>query len=179
MPYPICRHIKTNGLQCQSPALIGHRLCYFHTRQATRHRNYRPNQDLDPFFEPGRHIRLNIIEDRDSLLTALSQTVNAMATGQIELKHGKAILYGLSLASQAIQQQEVQQKDNPELAPSPGTVVQHIVYSEDYLDLAPPDPDNTAKLEQLKTLDAQFQSAPAVSISDAASIELTDAEQEP
>ena len=29
---PLCRHIKTNGIRCQSAALSGESFCYFHER---------------------------------------------------------------------------------------------------------------------------------------------------
>jgi hypothetical protein len=136
MSYPICRLIKTTGLQCQSPALLGLRFCYFHARQTLRHANYRPNPAFDPFFEHGKHIRLNPVEDRDSLQMALSQTVNALATGQIELKHAKAILYGLQLSAQNIKELEA----HPEWSP-PTRMVQTMVISADKLDLACPEPE--------------------------------------
>ncbi len=31
MQYPLCRHIRTNGLRCKSPALTEAPYCYFHT----------------------------------------------------------------------------------------------------------------------------------------------------
>ena len=34
---PICRHLKTNGLRCQSPALKGEPFCYFHARLHKHH----------------------------------------------------------------------------------------------------------------------------------------------
>jgi len=33
--YQLCRHIKTNGQRCQSPALLGSAFCYFHSRVHT------------------------------------------------------------------------------------------------------------------------------------------------
>ena len=38
MVFRVCRHIKTNGLQCQSPALREDKFCYFHTRLRRLHR---------------------------------------------------------------------------------------------------------------------------------------------
>ena len=153
MSYPLCRHIKTTGLQCQSPALLGNRFCYYHVRLASRHSNYRPNRALDPFFEPGKHIRLNALEDRASIQMAISQTVNAIATGQIELKRAKAILYGLQLAAQSIKELEA----HPELAPDPKSMVQSIVPSPDHLDLAPPNPDALPQTPETKTLEGQTE----------------------
>ena len=140
----LCRHIKTNGIQCQSPALLYQRFCYHHQRLNASHRNFRPNTHLDPFFEAGRHIRLVPIEDRHSALVALSQTVNAMAAGQIELKHAKGILYGLNLALQSIKQQEA----HPELAPDPNAMVQNVIHSEDKIDIVPIDPELAAANRQ-------------------------------
>ena len=134
MPVPLCRHIMASGLRCQSPALTMQRSCYFHRRQTSRHKNFSPNPRLDPFFEPGRHIRLLPVEDRSSLQMAISQTVNALATGQIEIKYGRAILFGLSLAAQQIRELEA----HPQSAPDPARVVTDIVFSDDHLDLVPP-----------------------------------------
>jgi hypothetical protein len=70
---------------------------------------------------------------------ALSQTVGALATGQIELKAGIAVLYGLQLAIQNMKQLEAR----PELTPNPETVVQSVETSLDHLDLAPRSPGPT------------------------------------
>jgi len=74
---------------------------------------------------------------------AISQTVNAIATGQIELKHAKAILYGLNLALQSIRELEA----HPELAPRTEQMIKTIVYSDDYHDLAPSDGTQTLEAE--------------------------------
>ncbi len=36
MRYLLCRHIKTNGVQCQSPSLADAQYCFFHARLHTR-----------------------------------------------------------------------------------------------------------------------------------------------
>ncbi len=33
--YRVCRHIKTNGLRCGSPALTGGQFCYYHSKMHT------------------------------------------------------------------------------------------------------------------------------------------------
>jgi hypothetical protein len=35
--YMHCRHIKTNGLRCESPALKGSQFCYDHPNRLWRH----------------------------------------------------------------------------------------------------------------------------------------------
>ena len=36
--YAVCRHLKTNGRRCQSPALTGGALCFFHRNLHQTHR---------------------------------------------------------------------------------------------------------------------------------------------
>ena len=98
MQYPICRHIKTNGLQCQAPALNEAPYCYFHTRLHQRHRGFRYSEATRPYLIPGQHIELSPLEDRESVQLAISVVVNALATGQLETRRASAILYGLQLA---------------------------------------------------------------------------------
>jgi hypothetical protein len=56
MNLDLCRHIKSNGTRCKSPALTERPFC-------------------------------------------LSLVINALATGQLEIKRATALLYGLQLAS--------------------------------------------------------------------------------
>ena len=42
MQYALCRHIKTNGTQCQAPSLADGLWCFFHTRLHQRHSRFRP-----------------------------------------------------------------------------------------------------------------------------------------
>jgi hypothetical protein len=69
MQYDLCRHIKTNGLRCQDAALT----------EATR-----------GYLIPGQHIELTALEDheedRKSVQVSLSVVINALATGQLEIK---------------------------------------------------------------------------------------------
>lgn len=99
MQYPICRHIKTNGLQCQSPALSGCQWCFFHNRLHQRHSRYRYTENSRDRLIPGQHIELYPLEDAESIQVALSLVINALATGHLESKRATALLYGLQLAS--------------------------------------------------------------------------------
>ncbi len=97
--YPLCRHIKTNGLQCHAPALVGGQWCYFHNRLHTRHSRFRPNDANREYFTRGRDLELCALEDRESVQLAISVVINALATNNIETKRATALLYGLQLAS--------------------------------------------------------------------------------
>ncbi len=99
MPNSICRHIRTNGLQCKAPALSGQTFCYFHTRLYQRHRPFRHTPETAGYLMPGQHIQLAPLEDRESIQVAISQVINALATGQLEPRRATALLYGLQLAS--------------------------------------------------------------------------------
>jgi hypothetical protein len=99
MQYPACRHIKTNGLQCQSPALTEASYCYFHNRLHQRHAGFRHTPATRGYLIPGQHIELTALEDRESVQIALSVVINALATGHLETKRATVLLYGLQLAS--------------------------------------------------------------------------------
>src|SRR5438270_1976894 len=99
MQYELCRHVKTNGLQCKGAALAGGIWCYFHHRLHQRHSAFRPTQATRGYLIPGQHIELTALEDRESVQVALSVVINALATGQLDIKRATALLYGLQLAS--------------------------------------------------------------------------------
>lgn len=94
MAFQICRHIKTNGLQCQSPNLANKPYCYFHDRLARTHTHYRAQPHHGP-----RVLDLGPAEDREAVQVAISTVINALATDQIDPKRATALLYGLQLAS--------------------------------------------------------------------------------
>ncbi len=99
MQYQLCRHIRTNGLQCKSPALSEQDYCFFHDRLYRRHSPYRHTTATRGYLLPGRDLELTALEDPESVQFALSLVINALATGQIETKRATALLYGLQTAS--------------------------------------------------------------------------------
>ena len=99
MHLDLCRHIRTNGLQCQGVALTKSPFCYFHDRLHKRHARYRFTPATQGYLIPGQHIQLGPLEDREAVQVALSQVINALATGALEAKRATALLYGLQLAS--------------------------------------------------------------------------------
>jgi len=98
MQADICRHIKTSGIQCRAVALTGSAFCYYHRRLHTAHAPYRHNEVTRGYLLPGQHIQLAPLEDRDSVLLAASQVVNALATGNLDIKRATALFYGLQVA---------------------------------------------------------------------------------
>jgi len=119
--YPICAHIKTNGRRCQSPALRGHPLCYFHRKLRRVHRpavtpevelakwspqrvQYYRDHGLDPLeYAAGapRSGTLKIIplEDAESVQLAISSLYAAIAVHEVDPAHARNLLYALQLAS--------------------------------------------------------------------------------
>ncbi len=130
MQYSLCRHIKTNGLQCQSPSLSSSDWCYFHTRLLQRHTSFRHTPATRGYLIPGQHIELTALEDRESVQVALSVVINALATGHLETKRATALLYGLQLASNNARGLSTE--------PFAANVVRAIEPSPDGLDLAQP-----------------------------------------
>ena len=128
MQYELCRHIKTNGLQCKGAALAGGIWCYFHHRLHQRHSAFRPTQATRGYLIPGQHIELTALEDRESVQVALSVVINALATGQLDPRRAIALLYGLQLASNNAR--------NLRTEPNPINAVRTIEPSPEGLDLA-------------------------------------------
>jgi hypothetical protein len=130
MQYQLCRHIRTNGLQCQAPSLREATYCYFHNRLHQRHAAFRPQGEAARYVIPGQHVQLLPLEDRESVQTALSVVINALALGQLETRRATALLYGLQLAAINTTKLNTQ--------PYAPNIVRSIDSSPEGLDLAEP-----------------------------------------
>ena len=127
MPVELCRHIRPNGLQCQAVALKSSVFCYFHRRLHDSHRVYRNTIVARPDLQrQGAIFDLGTLEDRVAIQIAISKVVNALATNQIDLKHARALLYGLQLASANAR--------NLNPIPEPQAVVREVHLSPSLLD---------------------------------------------
>jgi hypothetical protein len=85
-----CRHIKTNGIKCHSPAMRGSCFCYFHGR--SRIYVARP---------PRQHrFKLPPLERPSDLLPALNQVIQAIASGHIDNTRASKLLHAIQLAQQ-------------------------------------------------------------------------------
>jgi hypothetical protein len=91
--YQLCRHIKTNGKRCQSPALVGTAFCYYHTRtHMMAAPNYLKFDDL----------KLPLLEDSASVQVAISKITDAFACSRIDARRAGLLLYAVQIASQNI-----------------------------------------------------------------------------
>ena len=111
--YPACRHIKTDGELCQSPAMSGRNFCYYHTLYRKRNK---PNKKttkalnvaiideehkwhrveaIEPF---AKRYTLGPLEDSASIQVALSTVLNALADQRMDYHRASTLLYGLQLA---------------------------------------------------------------------------------
>ncbi len=126
MPYELCRHIKTNGQRCHSPAASGENWCFFHTRLYFRHRAIRSAKakiEVNKLYLPP-------IEDRESIQVAASLVVSALSTGHVDEKRATAILRALQLASRNLDEFPVTQ-------PAADSIVRSYRPTLDGIELAP------------------------------------------
>jgi hypothetical protein len=131
MQYPLCRHIHTSGTRCGSPALASRQFCYFHQRLFDSHKTFRvldPSRFLRVY---GEHIELAPLEDRAAVQMALSLVINAIGTGQLDVKRANSMLYGLQLATMNLPRRG-------SLTPDPTHVVRAMLETPEGLDLAEP-----------------------------------------
>ena len=82
---PECRHIKTSGGKCGSPALRGQPYCYFHSRLKERTAASRPRRHLpwhskiSPTLEDRGAIQLAISRDRQGSRRPAASSINVPA----------------------------------------------------------------------------------------------------
>jgi hypothetical protein len=97
--YPIeirrCRHVKTNGTQCGSPALKGKELCFYHEQNQPREMELY----LDGERYPDGSMMMPVFEDAHSIQTVIRQVVQLMLARRIERKDAGLLLYALQIAS--------------------------------------------------------------------------------
>jgi hypothetical protein len=86
-----CRHIKTNGLRCESPALKGRHFCYYHSKTHT--------VDADVRFGP---LQLPPPEDPAAIQLSVARINDAILTGRLDLNKAASLFTGLRIASRFI-----------------------------------------------------------------------------
>ena len=90
--YPLCRHTKTDGRLCQSPALRTSAFCHAHRKL----RRTRPAT-----ISAGPGLSTNVLyplRNAESIRHALSMVLSGLASGQIDPKTGGRMTYDLQLA---------------------------------------------------------------------------------
>jgi hypothetical protein len=88
----LCTHIKVNGSRCESPALRGEVFCYFHQRLFRGVRTP-PQSRLHP---------IAILEDEESIQSALMEIINALVRNTIDPARAQLILRALHIASRNV-----------------------------------------------------------------------------
>jgi hypothetical protein len=114
MTYMECRHIKSNGCKCKSPALRGMPYCYFHMRL---HRSAHAGES-----KSGAAIDVPAIEDRTDVQLALTRILQELGAKRLKPRDAGLFLYGLQIASQVV--------DRP-----------HLIFSEEYVQTLTTDKD--------------------------------------
>ncbi len=87
---PRCRHIKTDGVRCGSPALRDKPFCFFHDRM--RRRQLQPRRRKPDLEFP-------VLEDASAVQVALMQVIQAIADRKLDSKTAGLLLYALQTAS--------------------------------------------------------------------------------
>jgi murein DD-endopeptidase MepM/ murein hydrolase activator NlpD len=89
-----CTHIKTNGIQCGSPAMSDGEACYFHRQAALDFpRRRSAMQVAEPLID------LALIDDADGIHYALMQVMQGMLNGSLESKMAGRMAYTLQVMS--------------------------------------------------------------------------------
>jgi hypothetical protein len=132
---PECRHIKTSGGKCASPAMHDRPFCYYHWRQRERASERRTSPAV-----PLSHALSNL-EDRGAIQHAITQVIMALADYEIDTKRAGVLLYGLQLASSNA-------KDAEQIVSS--SAIAELTHTEEGEEMAPE--GSTSRPQQEETL---------------------------
>jgi hypothetical protein len=112
--HAFCRHIRTSGRRCQSPALTGSLFCYYHrtlrhsrTAASTAKVPLRPetvryfleNGQGMAQFVPSPDLNFPPLEDAESIQLCASLLFDAIAARRIDSILARNLLYALQIAS--------------------------------------------------------------------------------
>ena len=95
MSYRTCDHLKEDGVPCGSPALRGHKLCYYHHLDRQR-RQYAAGVIRRADVLGPRPPRMKSLAD---VQVALHKVLNALANHRLPHRRAGAILFGLQQAA--------------------------------------------------------------------------------
>jgi hypothetical protein len=95
MPFRTCDHLKEDGVLCDSPALRGQKLCYFHQRDHKRRQFaasvIRRADVLGP--------RLPRMKSLNDVQLALAEVINALAANRVPIQRASRVLFDLEQAT--------------------------------------------------------------------------------
>ncbi len=135
MQYETCRHIKEDGNYCGSPALRDRKYCYYHLMQRGRRlRRARALRDEVPY-----RLEIQSLDNPYAVRAALTDIVQALASGQLESRIAGKMLYAIqqvSSANRRIEQLE-KQKDAQDQAQADDSRVQECPEFEKQFGLPP------------------------------------------
>ena len=90
--FALCRHTKTNGHRCHSPALTTSAFCYFHQKlRRTRRTTLGTGPGLSTTI-------LHPLHNAGSIQQAISMVVHGLATGQLHPKQANPMLQAIQTA---------------------------------------------------------------------------------
>jgi len=98
-----CHHIKSNGVQCNSPALRGQRLCYFH-------RAWKPMTLFPSKF------MLPALEDAHSIQLAITRVIAMTLDMVIDKEMASTVLYALQIASSNLKRMDLETPEPNDVA---------------------------------------------------------------
>lgn len=113
--YPECRHVKSDGCKCGSPAVDRSHWCYYHTTLHKRRLKSIQRRPLraedhatldygaipatDPKTDAIPGLRLPDLEDAGAIQFALTDVLQALALGTLDPRRAGLLLYGLQVAA--------------------------------------------------------------------------------
>jgi hypothetical protein len=115
--YNACRHIKSSGDRCKSPALHEKNFCFFHDRLHT-----------DAIATKFDTLRLPVAEDFSSILLALNRISNAIINSRIDSKRAAQLIWIQQPALQVVNRRDSRNDESIQ------TIAQNALGEE----LAPP-----------------------------------------
>lgn len=92
-----CRHIKTNGLRCESPALKGCQFCYYHSK--THSVGAEPHLAFGP-------LQLPAPEDPAAIQLSVARINDAILGGRLDLRKAMTLFNGLKIAAHFIDRKQ-------------------------------------------------------------------------
>lgn len=98
-----CRHIKTNGLKCKSPALRGMPYCYFHARLHRASKGPKP-------------LKIKALETSKDVQTALAKVLARLSNSPRGARETELYLWALQIALQTISSSQPVRKEGTKVS---------------------------------------------------------------